>query len=100
MMGLGSTPGSPGPCRAMADLQTLCRRRPDPVVVALSSSTVPDSSTQGSAAMRYPAGHEKWTTWTQRLKLSRCERKRLTDLLRASRTGLWTAVRARAVLWG
>jgi hypothetical protein len=38
--------------------------------------------------------------WVQRLKVSRGERRALTELLPAGRTGLWLAVRARAVLLG
>src|SRR5262245_31181304 len=37
-------------------------------------------------------------TWVQRLSLSRRERRALAELLRAGRTGLWRAMRARAVL--
>ena len=36
--------------------------------------------------------------WAQRLRLSRGERRVLTELLRAGRTGVWRALRARAVL--
>jgi hypothetical protein len=36
--------------------------------------------------------------WAERLRLSRRERRVLTELLRAGRTGLWRAMRARAVL--